>query len=73
MIILLVGLVLIGSVATYDTNEWRYVGHHECKRIGFLTPEKATVYPAQVTGEKPYILFKQRNKDGTYSVACTHE
>ena len=71
MIILLVGLILIGGVATYDTNEWKYVGHHECKRIGLLEPEKSTVYHAQVTGEKPYILFKQRNKDGTYTVACT--
>ena len=73
MIVLLLGLALIGGVATYDMNEWKYVGYHECKRIGFLEPEKATVYPAKVTGEKPYILFKQKNKDGTYTVACIHD
>ena len=73
MIIILVGLMLMGGVAAYDMNEWKYVGHHECERIGFLELEKATVYPAQVAGEKPYILFKQKNKDGTYTVACIHD
>ena len=33
----------------------------------------ATVYPAQVKGEKPYILFKQKNMDDTHTVACTND
>ena len=73
MIIILVGLMLMGGVAAYDINEWKYVGHHECKRVGYLTPEGATVYPAQVEGEKHYILFKQKNLDGTYTVTCTND
>lgn len=73
MIILLIYLAVVGSVAAYDINEWKYVGHHECKRVGYLTPEGSTVYPAQVEGEKPYILFKQKNLDGTYTVACTND
>ena len=73
MIILLIYLAVVGSVAAYDINEWKYVGHHECKRVGYLTPEGATVYPAQVEGENPYILFKQKNLDETYTVACTND
>jgi hypothetical protein len=73
MIVLLVWLAVIGGVATYDINEWKYVGYHECKRVGYLTPEKVTVYPAQVKGESPYILFKQKNLNGTYKVACVND
>ena len=73
MIVLLVWLAVIGGVATYDINEWKYVGYHECKRAGYLTPEKVTVYPAQVEGESPYILFKQKNLNGTYKVACVND
>ena len=73
MIVLLVWLAVIGGVATYDINEWKYVGYHECKRVGHLTPEGSTVYPAQVEGESPYILFKQKNLNGTYKVACVND
>ena len=71
--ILLLALLMIGGVATYDMNDWQYVGKHECKRVGLLEPEKARVYPLKVEGYKPYILFKQKNKDGSYIVACTNE
>lgn len=72
MILFLVSSVFMLGMATYDSYEWRYVGYTECKRVGFLEPEKATVYPAHDKHQKPYILFKQRNKDGTYTVACQH-
>ena len=71
--IILLALLMIGGVATYDMNDWKYVGKHECERIGLLDPEKARVYPLKVDGFKPYILFKQQNKDGSYSVACTNK
>lgn len=73
MMVLLLGLLLIGGVAAYDMNDWKYVGYHECKRIGYLHKEKSTVYPATVDNKVHYILYKQKNNDGTYTVNCTIE
>ena len=63
-------IMLIISVDQYNDNEWRYVGQHECNQVGVVEQTKARVYPAEVNGFKPYILFKQRNKDGSYVVSC---
>ena len=63
-------IMLIISVDQYNDNEWRYVGQHECNQVGVVEQTKARVYPAEVKGFKPYILFKQRNKDGSYVVSC---
>ena len=71
--IILLALLMMGSVAAYDMNDWQYVGKQECERVGLLEPEKATVYPLKVDGFKPYILFKQKNEDGSYTVACTNK
>jgi hypothetical protein len=54
-------------------SDWKYVGKHECERVGLLEPEKARVYPLKVDGFKPYILFKKKNTDGSYTVACTNK
>ena len=63
-------IMLIISVDQYNDNEWRYVGKYECNQVGVVEQTKARVYPAQVNGFKPYILFKQKNKDGSYVVSC---
>ena len=63
-------IMLIISVDQYNDNEWRYVGQHECNQVDLVEQTKARVYPAEVNGFKPYILFKQRNKDGSYVVSC---
>ena len=63
-------IMLIISVDQYNDNEWRYVGQHECNQVGVVEQTKARVCPAEVNGFKPYILFKQRNKDGSYVVSC---
>ncbi len=63
-------IMLIISVDQYNDNEWRYVGKYECNQVGVVEQTKARVYPAEVNGFKPYILFKQRNKDGSYVVSC---
>ena len=63
-------ILLIISVDQYNDNEWRYVGKYECNQVGVVELTKARVYPAEVNGFKPYILFKQRNKDGSYVVSC---
>jgi len=68
--IALLGLLIVGSIATYHINDWKYIGHHECKRVGYLEPEKSTVYPAIIDSDKPYILFKQKNKDDSYITGC---
>jgi len=73
MILFLVSTAFMLGMSAYDSYEWRYVGYTECERVGFVEPEKATVYPAHDKHQKPYILFKQRNKDGTYTVACKHK
>ena len=71
--IILISLLTMGSFVTYHHLEWKHVGYHECKQVGILEPENATVYPAQVAGGPPYILFKQKNKNGTYTVGCINE
>ncbi len=63
-------IMLIISVDQYNDNEWRYVGKYECNQVGVVEQTKARVYPAEMNGFKPYILFKQRNKDGSYVVSC---
>ena len=63
-------IMLIISVDQYNDNEWRYVGKYECNQVGVVEQTKARVYPAEVNGFKAYILFKQRNKDGSYVVSC---
>ena len=63
-------IMLIISVDQYNDNEWRYVGKYECNQVGVVEQTKARVYPAEVNGFKPYILFKQKNKDGSYVVSC---
>ena len=68
--IVLALIMLIISVDQYNDNEWRYVGKYECNQVGVVEQTKARVYPAEVNGFKPYILFKQKNKDGSYVVSC---
>ena len=68
--IVLALIMLIISVDQYNDNEWRYVGKYECNQVGVVEQTKARVYPAQVNGFKPYILFKQKNRDGSYVVSC---
>ena len=63
-------IMLIISVDQYNDNEWRYVGKYECNQVGVVEQTKARVYPAEVNGFKPYILFKQKNRDGSYVVSC---
>ena len=68
--IVLALIMLIISVDQYNDNEWRFVGKYECNQVGVVEQTKARVYPAEVNGFKPYILFKQKNKDGSYVVSC---
>ena len=68
--IVLALIMLIISVDQYNDNEWRYVGKYECNQVGVVEQTKARGYPAQVNGFKPYILFKQKNRDGSYVVSC---
>ena len=68
--IVLALIMLIISVDQYNDNEWRYVGKYECNQVGVVEQTKARVYPAEVNGFKPYILFKQKNRDGSYVVSC---
>lgn len=63
-------IMLIVSVDQYNDNEWRYVGKYECNQVGVVEQTKARVYPAKVNSFKPYILFKQKNRDGSYVVSC---
>ena len=72
MSITLMIITLMVSAHQYQDN-WQYVGHHECNQVGIVEQTKAKVYHAQVEGYKPYILFKQKNKDGTYTVSCVLE
>ena len=63
-------IMLIISVDQYNDNAWRYVGKYECNQVGVVEQTKARVYPAKVNSFKPYILFKQKNRDGSYVVSC---
>tara|TARA_R100000008_G_C3569015_1_gene160890 strand:- start:1208 stop:1435 length:228 start_codon:yes stop_codon:yes gene_type:complete len=65
-------IVILTSYQVKD-NDWKYVGKHECNQVGMVKQTKAKVYAAQVEGYKPYIVFKQKNKDGTYTVSCVLE
>ena len=65
-------IVILTSYEVKD-NEWKYVGKHECNQVGIVEQTKAKVYAAQVEGYKPYIVFKQQNKDGSYTVSCVLE
>ena len=70
MVIAVILISLIVGIDQYHDNEWKYVGHHECNQVGTVVQTNAKVYPAQVEGYKPYILFKQKNEDGSYVVSC---
>tara|TARA_R100001143_G_C3352771_1_gene130530 strand:+ start:1821 stop:2072 length:252 start_codon:yes stop_codon:yes gene_type:complete len=70
--VFLFGLLTILSVASYDQSDWKYVGYHECKQIGTVEPGKARVYPLSVD-DNHYILFKQKNHDGTFTVTCVND
>ena len=70
IILVVIALSLIVSVDQYHDNQWKYVGYHECNQVGVVEQTKARVYPAEVDGFKPYILFKQKNEDGGYVVSC---
>ena len=65
-------LVYVG-VDHYNDNNWKYVGYHECKQIGTIEPGKAKVRPLRVKEfNNNYILFKQQNDDGSYTVSCVN-
>ena len=68
-------LAVIAIVAAYEVkeNDWKYVGPHDCNQVGVVEQTKARVYPIKVEGSKPYIIFKQKNKDETYTVSCVLE
>ena len=70
----MIGFILTGAVilTSYQIKEhdWKYVGKHECNQVGIVEQTKARAYAAQVEGHKPYIIFKQKNKDGSYTVSC---
>ena len=70
IVIAVIAISLIVSIDQYHDNEWRYVGKYECNQVGVVEQTKARVYPARVNGFKPYILFKQKNKDRSYVVSC---
>ena len=70
IVLAVIAISLIVSIDQYHDNEWRYVGKYECNQVGVVEQTKARVYPAEVNGFTPYILFKQRNKDGSYVVSC---
>ena len=73
IILVVIALSLIVSVDQYHDNQWKYVGYHECNQVGVVEQTKARVYPAEVDGFKPYILFKQKNEEGSYVVSCVLE
>ena len=73
MIGFVLAVVTILTAYNLKENNWQYVGKHECNQVGVVEQTKARVYPAQVEVYKPYIVFKQQNKDGTYTVSCVLE
>ena len=73
MIGFVLAVVIILTSYQVKDNDWKYVGKHECNQVGMVEQTKAKVYAAQVEGYKPYIVFKQKNKDGTYTVSCVLE
>ena len=70
MIALIISVVMIVSAYQYQTNDWQYVGKHKCNQIGVVQQTKAKVYPVIVDGHQPFIILKQKNKDGSYIVSC---
>ena len=61
MLIVIV-IVLAGIFAVDKTQDYNYVGYHQCSQIGYVESENVTVYPASVNmGDRVnnYILFKK--------------
>ena len=70
---LFVALLVYVGVDYYNDNNWKYVGYHECKQIGTIEPGKAEVHPLTVEEfNNNYILFKQQNNDGSYTISCVN-
>jgi hypothetical protein len=69
---ILLGILMVLTIASYDQSDYKYVGYHECKQIGTVRPGKARVYPLNMEGNH-YILYKQKNHDGSYTVTCVNE
>jgi len=71
--VLFAALLVYVGVDYYNDNNWKYVGYHECKQIGTIEPGKAEVHPLTVEEfNNNYILFKQQNDDGSYTVSCVN-
>jgi len=60
---LVVALIVLVGIFTVDkTQDYSYVGYHECSQIGYVESDNVTVYPASVDmGDRVnnYILFKK--------------
>ena len=70
MIGFVLAVVVILTSYQIKEHDWQYVGKHEFNQVGVVEQTKARAYAAQVEGYKPYIIFKQKNKDGSYTVSC---
>lgn len=55
--------VILVVMLTALTEDYKYVGVHHCEK-------SEHVYPAQVEGFKPYIIYQGKNTDGFWVVKC---